>query len=42
MRKALILVILLTLVSDLGFAQVRGMKRQSKMKPAVEQAASRY
>ncbi|MBR3489427.1 MAG: serine hydrolase [Bacteroidales bacterium] len=42
MRKALILVILLTLVSDLGFAQVRGMKRQSKMKPAVEQAATRY
>ena len=42
MRKALILVIVLALVCNLGFAQVRGMKRQSKLKPTVEQAAYRY
>ena len=42
MRKTLILITIMAMIWGEGHAQVRGMKRQSKMKPAVEQAAYRY
>ena len=42
MKKTLILITIVALLYVEGQAQVRGMKRQSRLKPAVEQSAYRY
>ena len=42
MKKTLILITVIALLYGEGQAQVRGMKRQSRLKPAVEQSAYRY
>ena len=42
MKKAITLITVLVMMSCATQAQVRGMKRQSKLKPATEQAAYRY